>query len=281
MLSPRRLVPLLVLLVAFIALMLVRQPAPAPAAGEHALPPEVVLVARRAIAAGAFIGQADVSRETLREPSLGSGGTPLPPGGLAGAPRYALVDIPAGGTLTSGNVSAKDAPRPIAYALKPGRRAISVPSSSLSGQDRQIVPGSVVDVLLLANAGAFPSQAPGSAEGLPPSAVYALATKVPVLAVTEDGKSSRTFTLDVGIEAAKRIALAQQLGALALLERGNGEEGDDAELSRTVTADQLFGIHRRRREDPGASPATALPEPFTPQVTIYRGSVAEVHEMTN
>ncbi|WP_018699756.1 Flp pilus assembly protein CpaB [Amorphus coralli] len=262
MVARRRLILLVVLVCAFAVLMLARQPGPT--ASEPAPQRPVVLLADGAIAAGAVIGAADYRKARWDDPSAAPPKSALAADAIeiAATPHYALADIEPGALLTLRNVSGDDQARPVAFSLRPGRRAISVSSGALAGGDRQVIAGSVVDVFLLASSG------DGQA-----SAVYPLATAIPVLAAAREGADGRTYTLDVDIDAAKRIALAQNLGKLTLLERGRDEDGDEVGLTTPITADDLFGI------DP-----VVAPEPVRAvgpsHLTIYRGTTAERHTLS-
>lgn len=156
-----------------------------------------------------------------------------------------LVDIPAGVAITTDMLS-----RGMAMMLKPGERALAVPTDELAGVGNRIVPGDYVDVFVTLKA----TQRYGIGTVAAPAQARLLLSRVRVLAygsqdlpvipataaINGKEKSStkpngnasapRTAVLAVSVDMANRLLMGTQAGTLSLALRAptDGGRPDDA-----------------------------------------------------
>ena len=155
----------------------------------------------------------------------------------------------------------------LAAVLEPGMRAISVPIDEAAGNAGLVLPGDRVDLVLTQTI---------SAEGDPAGARRVSETVLEDLRVIamgrrlssgegEEGQASRTATLEAPPDAVEKVALANELGKLAL------------SLRSLATTDHDTGESRLRRLtwDTEASPALRPENQQRTTLTVMRGDKVE------
>ena len=128
--------------------------------------------------------------------------------------RMVLRTIDPGEPVLESKITKLDESSPIERDLGDGRRAVQISVDTSVGVAGFVAPGDRVDIMLIREI-----------EGQLVSSI--IMQDVPVLAAdgrpTEAGKE-RMITVDVDIAEAQKLALAQQVGRLALALRGVGDE---------------------------------------------------------
>lgn len=162
--------------------------------------------------------------------------------------RVALRPIVPGEPVLRSKVSGTDGRATLAALLPEGFRAISIPIDNVRGVAGFVLPGMMVDVLLL-------RQIEGDGAGSQDQRADTILENVQVLAVdqladekTGEPKVSRTATLAVTPTDASRLALANRIGTLQLTLRKvepafTAEGGPQPRAAKTVTSRQL-GVPR-------------------------------------
>lgn len=195
-------------------------------------------------------------------------------------------DVDAGEPLTNRLLVRPNEPGFIAAVLKPGMRAISVPTDMVASNAGLVAPGDRVDVILRLNR---------SAEGnedhsAPQLASQTLLRNVRLLALnsrTDAGLAPRrddtlattasnaersyfeTATLEVTPRQAEQLAVASQAGTLQLAIRAAGEQQSSDPLAISVmTLTDATHIYQRL----GAVPAAPTPPR---SIELYRGNARE------
>ncbi|WP_270936086.1 Flp pilus assembly protein CpaB [Falsiroseomonas oryzae] len=200
-----------------------------------------VLAAARALPSGTLLNEADlVSVEMPAAP---------PDALLANAAtqaefRGALVRrfVPPGAPLTREDLLHPGERGFLAAVLRPGHRAISIGVDAATGAGGLVAPGDLVDLVLVQNFN--PAETPAARR----VTAETVLTRLRVIAIdqqiTQGGQNgslgvqrvARTVTLEVTPEAAERVAVAEQLGRLAVTVRPALDEHLEA---RTVVP--VFG----------------------------------------
>ncbi|WP_437883766.1 Flp pilus assembly protein CpaB [Pseudomonas sp. LRF_L74] len=291
------------LLVAGSAALLARallKPAPAPVVQQVAPPVEkaprqAILVAARDIQPGEFIDTAAVHwQETDEEhsPLLYFLKSQDEVSVVLGATvRQALAK---GQALTSNLVVRPGQPGFIAAVLKPGMRAISVPTSAVASNSGLVSTGDRVDVILSLDR---EKENTGKSTSAPRLASQTLLHNVRVLAlnnvahgeltVREDepanGKKTRreyssyeTVTLEVSPNQAERLAVAKEVGTLQLVLLGAREPDDievDSDQGGVTTLAQATSIYNGLGS-PAATPPAA-------KLQLFRGPAIEVRDLSH
>lgn len=243
----RRLAILLLLLAAgSLGGLALKNGRPAPqvqAAAPPAVEPQLarVLAAARPLPAGTLITETDLA--ILELPSAPEGS--LPATAVVQAEfRGALVRryVARGTPITRDDVLHPGERGFLAAVLQPGHRAISIGVDAVTGAGGLVAPGDLVDLVLVQNFTA--SEAPAARR----VTAETVLTRVRVIAVDQlianggqaastQGRVARTVTLEVTPEAAERVAVAEQLGRLALTVR---PAMDEAEQTRPAAL-PVFG----------------------------------------
>lgn len=225
----RRLAILLLLLAAgSLGGLALKSGRPAPQVQAAAAPPAEapvarVLAAARPLPAGTLITEQDLT--TLELPAAPEGSLPATPVVQAEF-RGALVRryVARGTPITRDDVLHPGERGFLAAVLQPGMRAISIGVDAVTGAGGLVAPGDLVDLVLVQNFNA--SEAPAARR----VTAETVLTRVRVIAVDQlianggqaastQGRVARTVTLEVTPEAAERVAVAEQLGRLALTVR--------------------------------------------------------------
>ncbi len=200
-----------------------------------------VLAAARALPAGTLIGEADLTSLELSAAPEGS----LPATATVQAEfRGALVRryVPRGTPITRDDVLHPGERGFLAAVLQPGMRAISIGVDAVTGAGGLVAPGDLVDLVLVQNFNA--TEAPAARR----VTAETVLNRVRVIAVDQmianggqaaaAGRVARTVTLEVSPEAAERVAVAEQLGRLALTVRPALDEETNLP---TTAAMPIFG----------------------------------------
>ncbi|MCT2559379.1 Flp pilus assembly protein CpaB [Tsuneonella sp. YG55] len=213
--------------------------------------------------------------------------------------RVALRPIVIGEPILRSKVSGTDGRATLAALLPDGFRAVSIPVNNVNGVAGFVLPGLMVDVLLLRQiegdgADQQDQRADVVLEGAQVLAVDQLADEK-----TGQPKVSRTVTLAVTPQDASRLAVANRMGTLQLTLRkmepmfAVDREGDQPRLARTVTSRNLGlprlvigGKNRGGGGGGGYSPppapqlasinppsmVNAVSVPMGPAMTVVRGT---------
>lgn len=197
----------------------------------------------------------------------------------------------AGQPLSSSTVVRADEPGFLGAVLKPGMRALSLPTSAVAAGAGLVAAGDRVDVILSLNQDALSGlEAAGEKAFPPPLAAQTLLRDVRVLALDRTarsdvtlrdpkreaapGKARRqelffdTVTLEVTPRQAERLALSKEIGVLQLALRSSREATPGIPQSGTRDVTRL------------AQAADLYPTPTAavPPIMLYRGSKVEAVE---
>jgi pilus assembly protein CpaB len=200
-----------------------------------------VLSAARNLSPGTLIGEADMASIELPMAPEGS----LPATAIVQAEfRGALVRrfVPRGAPISRDDVLHPGERGFLAAVLSPGHRAISIGVDAVTGAGGLVAPGDHVDLVLVQNFAQ--SEAPVARR----VTAETVLSRVRVIAIdqqiTQGGQTgpnarvARTVTLEVTPEAAERVAVAEQLGRLAVTVR---PALDETEQARSTAIPVVFG----------------------------------------
>jgi pilus assembly protein CpaB len=199
-------------------------------------PPPVVariLAAARALPSGTLLNESDIAiveMPTAPEHAL------LATSAAIAEFRGALVRrfIPPGAAFTREDLLHPGERGFLAAVLRQGHRAISIGVDAATGAGGLVAPGDLVDLVLVQSLNA--AEAPAARRVIAETVI----TNIRVIAIdqqiTQGGQANsavgqqrvaRTVTLEVTPEAAERVAVAEQLGRLAVTVRAAMEENKD------------------------------------------------------
>ena len=243
---------------------------PARAAAEPAKPEaaKAVLVAAADLAVGSF-----VQAESLRWQEWPDVVVPASYLVRGQADESSFVGAVVRQPLTAGEpVTATAVVKPgdrgfLAAVLEPGMRAISVPIDEAAGNAGLVLPGDRVDLILTqtVNVDNDPAGARRVSETvLEDLRVIAMGRRL-TSGEGEEGQASRTATLEAPPAAVERIALAGELGKLALSLRSLAAAGDTGVVERA----------RRFTWDTEASPALRPENQQRTTLSVMRGDKLE------
>lgn len=176
-------------------------------------------------------------------------------------------NIAQGQALTSNLVVSSGKPGFIAALLKPGYRAITVPTDAVTSNSGLISTGDRVDVILNINQSLVATS--NEATNTPFIASQTLLHDVRVLALNSDtyseltfrstekkvGRSQRkyfeTVTLEILPVQVEKVIIAKELGSLQLVILGSSEPKlvAEASIDRVVTIDEVTGIYGQLATD--------------------------------
>jgi pilus assembly protein CpaB len=210
------------------------------------------------------------------------------------AARVTRLSVFKGEAIVPGRLAPTGTGAGIEVKITPGKRAMSIPVSAVSGVSGLIQPNSRVDVLV--------SIRDEGKEGRSQTANRQVAKlfmdNMRVLGVGQeiqrgpDGKAvqATTVTLEVTPEEAERLAIAVSQGQLSLVLRGYGDP--DSVKTRGATSEDVLaqlrggGAYREREPVAVAQPvarrrvAPAAPRPAVVQQPVVRPPQTEVHRVT-
>lgn len=215
------------------------------AAAEQRL--ERIVVATQPIEFGTQLTEQNIRLQNFPASSIPEGAFRSIPEALKDN-RVALRPIVPGEPVLASKVSGTDGRATLAALLPDGFRAISIPVNNVNGVAGFVLPGTMVDVMLL-------RQIEGDGATAQDQRADTILENVQVLAVdqladekTGEPKPSATATLALTPTDAARIAVANRMGTLQLLLRKvepefTTEPGANERVARTVTSRQL-GVPR-------------------------------------
>jgi pilus assembly protein CpaB len=288
--------------------------AEAPAEGQATM----VLVADQMLPAGAVLSRSsfrwapwpkqDIEREYVVSAPDGSNRGDLEQQFIETVARHA---IPSGQPLTSALVFRRDAPGFLSGALAPGKRAMAVPVSAVTGAAGFVLPGDHVDVMLThdirrdfnrSNEGDTPVIADSVIRFTSETILRRLRVLAVDQAMADNDQQAivgRTVTLEVTPKQAETLNVAQAMGDLSISLRSLAvDEGMDEDQSFTTDLQispalaYLFQSMTRAMADarvasaqPQVSAASAKSVAPTARVTgarvkIYRGGRTSTQEFS-
>jgi pilus assembly protein CpaB len=197
----------------------VAAPAPAPAAVAR------ILAAARALPSGTLLNEADIA--IVEVPAAPEGALLATTSALTEF-RGALVRrfVPPGAPLSRDDLLHPGERGFLAAVLRQGTRAISIGVDAATGAGGLVAPGDIVDLVLVQTLTA--SEAPAARRVIAETVLTNLRVIAIDQQITTGGQTNniagqarvaRTVTLEVTPEAAERVAVAEQLGRLAITVR--------------------------------------------------------------
>lgn len=268
-------------------------PAPAPVVQAAPEPPKpAVLALARDLQPGQFIDysaltwqQADRDMPTLQYYTRDQDDMSLVVGATVRTPMRA------GQALSSTSVVRADEPGFLGAVLKPGMRALSLPTSAVAAGAGLVAAGDRVDVILSLNQDALAGlEAAGVKPFPPPLAAQTLLRDVRVLALDRTARSDITLrdpkreaaavkprrqdvffdtvTLEVTPRQAERLALSKEIGVVQLALRSSREVTKGIPQSGTRDVTRLA-----QAADLYPAPSAAVPP-----IMLYRGTKVEAVE---
>lgn len=208
---------------------------------------ERIVVATQPIEFGTQLTEQNIRLQNFPASSIPEGAFRSIPDALKDN-RVALRPIVPGEPVLASKVSGTDGRATLAALLPDGFRAISIPVNNVNGVAGFVLPGTMVDVLLV-------RQIEGDGATGQDQRADTILENVQVLAVdqladekTGEPKVSGTATLAVTPTDASRLAIANRMGTLQLTLRKiepefSTEPGTPERVARTVTSRQL-GVPR-------------------------------------
>ena len=238
-----------------------------------------IMVTARPIAAGARLAEADVRWQRWPTTAIDPAWLVRGRSRAAMIGRIAPVALPAGLPLSQNILIAPGDRSEFAAAIRPGLRAISVAVSPSAGLSGFIMPGDRVDVILVQEIGSrrtaqtlfvdlgvlgVDQHRRGTASA---TAIEPIAAASDIAADAAGGigaEPPQLVTLEVTPRQAEALAIAADLGKLALVLRGPGAETAQASVRRwdsdvTGLSAALLASGADRAAAPG--PAQILPTP--------------------
>ncbi|WP_095013115.1 Flp pilus assembly protein CpaB [Tsuneonella mangrovi] len=198
--------------------------------------------------------------------------------------RVALRPIVVNEPVLASNVSGTDGRATLAALLPEGMRATSIPVDAVNGVGGFVLPGTMVDVMLV-------RQIDGDGADAQDQRADMVLQNVQVLAMDQNANDkdgnprvSRVATLAVTPVDAQRLAIAQRLGTLRLTLRKIENPPYDVaakDAPTTITSRQLglprIVIGARRGRGGGTAPVLAANGPMNgPVVPVYTGPAMTV-----
>lgn len=193
-------------------------------------------------------------------------------------PPVALINLSANEPVLPAKFSGPGGRATLSVDIAEGMRAFTIKTDEIDGVAGFILPGDMVDVMLV--------RREDSDQGAGDTVSDVLLQNVRVLAVDQlasvmasEPRVVGAATLEVTVEQAQKLALAYEAGRLALMLRraGSGEPY----AARTLLLSQLTGeapkAAPRRADAPAAAPleAPAAAKPLGPHVLVRRGVASD------
>ncbi|PWS34198.1 Flp pilus assembly protein CpaB [Falsiroseomonas bella] len=188
-----------------------------------------VLAAARPLPSGTLLNEADISIVEVPTPPVDS---LLATASSIADFRGALVRrfVPPGAPLTRDDVMHPGERGFLAAVLRQGYRAISIGVDAVTGAGGLVAPGDLVDLVLVQTLNA--AEAPASRRVIAETVETGLRVIAIDQQITQGNQANalgqqrvaRTVTLEVSPEAAERVAVAEQLGRLAVTVRAALDE---------------------------------------------------------
>lgn len=284
----RLLIFLLIIAAAALAFMALR---PAPRVPQAVVVPQVqappppapsaprIVAAGRSLTPGMLLTEVDLTTIEVREP-MPENALPIGAFGLAEY-RGALVRrvVPRGQALTRDDILNPGERGFLAAVLRPGYRAISIGVDATTGAAGLVAPGDTVDLVLVQSFGDAPVARRVLAE--------TVLTRLRVLAVDQQiaqggaasaasaasalggaGRVARTVTLEVTADGAERVAVAEQLGRLAVTVRSAIEAGEEARQAAPVFGSDVSGFLGNTSAQPTPARMTIIQGAESQEVTF-------------
>ncbi|WP_137178722.1 Flp pilus assembly protein CpaB [Roseomonas sp. AR75] len=205
-------------------------------------PPQVVarvLAAARPLRSGTLLNEADIAVVEVPTPPVDS---LLATASAISDFRGALVRrfVPPGSPLTRDDIMHPGERGFLAAVLRQGYRAISIGVDAVTGAGGLVAPGDIVDLVLVQTMNA--SEAPAARRVIAETVLTGIRVIAIDQQITQGGQTSvvgqqrvaRTVTLEVTPEAAERVAVAEQLGRLAVTVRAALDEEKDLRTAMPV-----------------------------------------------
>jgi pilus assembly protein CpaB len=231
----RILIALLLVVAAGLGVFALRPPVPAVVVATAPAPPAPatgrMIVAARALTPGTLIIETDMTAAEVPLP-LPADAIEATPSGI-GDFRGALVRrfMARGAPITREDIMHPGERGFLGAVLRPGHRAITIGVDAITGAGGLVAPGDLVDLVLVQTFADVQAARRITAETvLTLLRVIAVDQQVAQGAGGSTGRIARTVTLEVTPDGAERVAVAEQLGRLALTVR-SAQEATEAERS--------------------------------------------------
>lgn len=252
--------------VAFGAVAVVLARSLLPVGAESAAPPHTVVVASQAIGFGALLTPDNLREVPWPKEAALDGAFARVSEVTRDGRRLALAQIGRNEPVLSSKVTAPNGRATLSTQIDEGMRAVSVRVDEVRGVAGFVLPGDRVDVILTRGE-AGPSEASAFAD--------MLLQNVKVLAIDQLSNDrqdkpaiARAVTLELTVNQAQKVVLAQGIGRLSLILRQAGEieglpagrvtAGDLGPGEVTGSIDRMSGLERRLEE---LAKANAAPRP--------------------
>lgn len=241
------------------------------------------VVASVAIPAGTTIAAAQLKQVALPAATLPAGVFASVAAAVGKGSNIALRQIDANELVLAKAISGGDSRLSTSGAITAQMRAVAIRVSDVAGVGGLLAPGDRVDIMITRTI-------QGQLGGPVSTAVQTdlIVQNARVLAVDQDtgavkpeadkGKVPATVTVEVAVEQAQKLALAQTVGTISLMLRDSSDLASAA--SRTIRLSDLHAggalpVYRPRRHASSAHRWTPRAVPATHDVEVVRGMTAQ------
>ena len=233
--------------------------APKPAIAAEPRPARMIVAASQAIAFGAVIEKSNLREIAWPSDAPLNGSFATTAEVLAGEKRYALAAIEANEPVLGGKITGPGQRVTLAGLIGENMKAVSIRSSDSQGVAGLVQPGDRADVIV--------TRQPQNEEAV--SDVIAQNVRVLAVDQTVDMKNdkpviAKVITVEVPIEQAQRVLLAQMIGQVSLALRRSGETLSP--LTARVTPTELISY-----DADAVTARTGQPARSRATVTVRRG----------
>jgi pilus assembly protein CpaB len=203
---------------------------------------KTIVVASEPLRFGMQLDRAQLTEMPWPQDALPQGASPTIDELFAQGTRVVLSPMEANEPVLLAKLSGPNGRASLSNLVTPGMRAVTIKTDEVAGVGGFITPGDRVDIVLTRDAGEI-DETKKNAEGAAGSTIATeiVVENAKVLSVgqaADEGQTSpqvaSSVTVEVSVEGAGKLALARNIGSLALQLRASGGEGSSAKEGLTT-----------------------------------------------